>query len=157
MSEVPPPEATPEPPPEGDPETFDKAYVSKLRDEAAKYRTDAKANAKAADELAAIKKSQQTEAEKAADELATARAEAAGAKVEAMRFRIASEHGIEAKRAALLLNGSDEETMTEQAKALVGMDTDRKKNGNHVPREGANPPAKTDDERAFVRDLFGTG
>ena len=34
--------------------TFDADYVKKLRDEAAKYRTEAKANAKAAEKLAEI-------------------------------------------------------------------------------------------------------
>jgi len=53
--------------------------------------------------------------------------------------------------------------MREQARALWGRDDpadaagadDRKKQGNHVPREGhpARPPAPGDD-RAFVRALF---
>lgn len=45
--------------------TFDAEYVDKLRKEAAKYRTEAKANAEAAKRLAAIEDAQKTEAERA--------------------------------------------------------------------------------------------
>lgn len=58
------------------PKTFDEDYVKKLRDEAAKYRTEAKANAKKLEEL---EKQAMTDAEKAiAEAKAAARAEVLG-------------------------------------------------------------------------------
>lgn len=58
------------------PKTFDEDYVKKLRDEAAKYRTEAKANAKRLEEL---EKQSMTETEKAiAEAKNAARAEVLG-------------------------------------------------------------------------------
>ncbi len=54
-------------------QTFDADYVAKLRQEAAKYRTDAKANADAAKRLAELEASSQSDTEKA---IAKARQEA---------------------------------------------------------------------------------
>ena len=56
-----------EAPQEEAPTTFDADYVAKLRQEAAKYRTEAKSMKAAADELAKIKAAQQTEAERLAE------------------------------------------------------------------------------------------
>ena len=80
--------ATPTPKPTDTPdvskvESFDAEYVSKLRNEAAKYRTEAKANADAAAKLAAIEEANKTEAQKLADQLAAAKREASDAKREA--------------------------------------------------------------------------
>ncbi|MCL2490757.1 MAG: hypothetical protein FWF36_08590 [Propionibacteriaceae bacterium] len=50
-------------------QSFDADYVKKLRDEAARYRTEAKANANAAKELAALRDAQKSEAEKTADRI----------------------------------------------------------------------------------------
>lgn len=51
---------------------FDAEYVKKLRDEAAKYRTEAKANAEAAKKLADLEESQKSEQQKQAERLAEA-------------------------------------------------------------------------------------
>lgn len=144
-----------ETPQEGEPKVFDEAYVKKLRDEAAKHRTDAKANAKAADELAAIKRSQQTEAERTAAELAEAQNEAQQARTEALRFRIASKHQVSDEDADLFLTGTDEETLTKQAQRLSEKAAERKRTGNKAPLEGgvSDPPA--DEVREFARGLFG--
>ncbi len=77
------PEAPTTPLEGAEPKVFDADYVSKLRAEAAKHRLEAKANAAAAAELAAIKESQKTEAQKLADQLAAAQAEVVAAKREA--------------------------------------------------------------------------
>ena len=74
--------------------------------------------------------------------------------MEALRFKVASQYGIDGERAELLLTGSDEETMTRQAKALKQESDERKKQGNRVPREGTNPQAKPDEMREFARELF---
>ena len=146
-------------PQEGDEaKTFDADYVKKLRDEAAKYRTEAKANAEAAQRLAQIEEAQKSEAEKAADRMRQLEAEVEAAKRESLRFRVASEFGIPNDKAELLLTGSDEETMRKQAEALRADTDQRKKNGNVVPKEGTTPREPQEDEmRAFTRQLFQSG
>ena len=114
----------------------------------------AKENAKAAERLAAIESESKTEAEKTAERIKSLEADAAAARVEALRFKVASQYGIDGERAELLLTGSDEETMTRQAKALKQESDERKKQGNRVPREGTNPQAKPDEMREFARELF---
>ena len=57
--------------------TFDADYVEKLRKEAARYRTEAKANADAAKKLADIEEAQKTAEQKAAERLAEAERKAA--------------------------------------------------------------------------------
>lgn len=152
------PETQPaEKPPEGEAKTFDADYVKKLRDEAAKYRTEAKANAKAAERLAEIEEANKTEAQKTADRLAAMESETQAAKAEALRFKIAAKFGIPEDRAELYLTGADEELLTKQAEGLMEIEAGRKKSGNHVPREGATPTAVESDDRAFVRGLFGSG
>ena len=117
----------------------------------------AKENSKAAEQLAAIESANQTEAEKAAARIKELEAEAGTARLEALRFKVASKHGIDGERAELLLTGSDEETMTRQAEALTQESDNRKKNGNRVPREGANTTSsKPDPKREFLRELSGT-
>ena len=160
MSDVAPTENTdpaPTEPQEGkDPETFDAEYVKKLRAEAADYRTKAKANAKAAEQLAAIEEANKTEAQRAADALAAAQRDAENARAEALRFRIASKFQVSDEDADLFLTGTDEETLTRQAERLSARAADSKKSGNHVPREGRTPAAAPDDDRAAVRAIFVT-
>jgi predicted ribosome quality control (RQC) complex YloA/Tae2 family protein len=115
----------------------------------------AKENSKAAEKLAAIESENQTEAEKVAARIRELENEASTARLEALRFKVASKHGIDGDRAELLLTGSDEETMTRQAEALKQESDTRKKQGNHVPKEGASTnPSKDGDDREFVRNLF---
>lgn len=76
-----------------------------------------KAKAARLDEIDEAAKS---EAEKSADALAKAQAEAAQATAELLRYRAASAHGItDAEDIELFLTGSDEETLERQAKALA--------------------------------------
>jgi hypothetical protein len=77
--------------------TFDADYVKKLRDEAAKYRTEAKSNAQAAQKLAEIEAANQTEAEKQATRLAEAEERAKALEVKAARAEVASEKGVPAQ------------------------------------------------------------
>lgn len=122
--------------------------------EAKKWEGRAKENKTAADELAAIKEARKTEAQKTADKLAAAEKDAADARSEALKFKIASKFSIGDEDADLFLTGSDEETLTKQAERLTAREGERKKNGNVVSREGAIPNAAPSDERAFVRELF---
>lgn len=154
-SDAPAPDQAPEA--DQQPETFDAEYVKKLRAESAKYRTEAKANADAAKRLAEIEEANKTEAQKVADRLAAAEKDAADARREALKFKIASKFSIGDEDADLFLTGSDEASLTKQAERLSAREVDRKKQGNVVPKEGATPPASPTDERTFVRELFGSG
>ena len=154
MTEAPAEAVPAEPPAQGEPEKPAKPETD-WKAEAKKWETRSKENKTAADELAAIKEANQTEAEKTANRLAAAEKDAADARREALRFRIASEFSIAAADAELFLTGDDEATMTAQAKRLTDRESERKKHGNLVPREGNNPQSGSDDERTFARDLFG--
>lgn len=148
-------ETVPPAPPEGnEPETFDAEYVAKLRKEAAKYRTEAKANAEAAQKLAELEEANKSEVQKAADRAAEAERLAEQARAEALRWRVAAKHGISDEDAELFLTGTDEETLTKQAERLTERVADRKKNGNVVPKEGSTSQPKDDELRAFTRQLF---
>ena len=98
-----------------------------------------------------------SEAEKQAERLQALEAEARTARAEALRLRIAAKFGIGDEDADLFLTGTDEETLTKQAERLAQRVSDRKKQGNAAPREGANPNpgGPQTDEREFVRNLFG--
>ena len=74
---------------------------------------------------------------------------------EALLRRVQAAHGIADEDADLFLTGSDEETLTAQAKRLAERESERKKRSNHVPNEGSNPQPPSDDRRAFVRRLTG--
>jgi hypothetical protein len=123
---------------------------------AREWEKRAKENKTAADELAAIKEAQKSEADKQAERLAALEKEAQAARIEAMRFKVAAKHGIADEDAELFLTGSDEETLTRQAERLAERESDRKKKGNVAPKEGAaTPSAGNDDVREFARNLFG--
>ena len=92
---------------QGETKTFDADYVKKLRDEAAKYRTEAKANADAAKKLAEIEQANKTEAEKQAERLAQAEERAKALEVKASRAEVASETGIPAD----ILAGPEDSTV----------------------------------------------
>lgn len=103
-----------------------------------------------------IEQANQSEAEKSQKRISDLEAELAGERQGALRLRIAAAHGIaDADDVALFLTGSDEETLTRQAKRLSDR-ADRKSSGNYVPREGRTPaPAPASEEREFLRGLFG--
>jgi hypothetical protein len=79
------------------------------------------------------------------------------AEARALRSDIAAKHGISAEDRDLFLTGTDESTLTAQAKRLADREADRKKQGNQARNEGKSTPQKVDDERAAVRTLFGGG
>jgi len=151
-------ESTPQPQ-EGQPEptTFDAEYVKNLRAQAAKYRTEAKANADAAARLAALEESQKTEAQKLAEERDAIKAERDALRGEAMRARVALSKGLAADLADRL-RGSTEEELSEDADRLLAL---VKPAG--PPRFGdadlgvrTPTPAADGDERATARALFGS-
>ena len=116
----------------------------------------AKANADAATKLAQLEESQKTEAQKLADKATAAEKATEVAKADALRWRTAAKHGISDEDAELFLTGTDEATLTRQAERLTERVTDKRKNGNHVPKEGTTQPSGRPDEmQAFARNLFG--
>ena len=113
-----------------EPKTFDADYVAKLRQEAAKYRTEAKANAEAAKRLTEIEEAQKTEAQKLADRLAEAERKAQAAELKALRSDIAQTKGVPAG----LLTGSTEEELNASADMLLAF-------RGEAPKTPAAPPA----------------
>lgn len=155
MSEQTETETTETPPVGTEAKTFGAEYVKKLRDEAAKYRTEAKANADAAERLAAIEEASKTEADKTADAIRKLEAKVEASERDALRFKVASKFGIGDEDTDLFLTGSDEETLTKQAERLAARTDERKKQGNRVPKEGTTPRDPPEDEmREFARNLF---
>lgn len=88
---------------------FDADYVKKLRDEAAKYRTEAKANADAAKRLADIEAEKAKADQTAAEREAAAEKRATDADARAMRLEVAFEKGLTPAQAKRLVGGSREE------------------------------------------------
>jgi hypothetical protein len=115
---------------------------------------DLKAKAARLDEM---EQANQSEIEKA-NNRATA-AEEKAAKVpalvaDALRGHLIALHKIPDDKAELFLTATDPALLLRQVTALVG---ETKKQGNHVPREGAtnSNSGGQGDEREFVRNLFG--
>lgn len=143
--------------------TFDADYVKRLRDEAAKYRTEAKANSDAARRLAEIEDANKSELQKASDRLAAAERERDAARVDGLRLKVAVKHGISEDDAELFLTASDEDSLNRQATRLAEKEAKRKsdedaadrKRRNVVTREGTSSPATESDERDTARRLFG--
>lgn len=115
----------------------------------------AKENADAAKRLAEIEEAQKTEAERVADRLKALEAERDTATRDALRFKVASKFQISEEDADLFLTGADEESLTKQAQRLTEHASERKKNGNVVPKEGSSSSTAPTDERAAARALFG--
>lgn len=87
----------------------------------------------------------------AEERIAALEAEVETSKREALRRRVQAAHGIADEDADLFLTGTDEATLTAQAKRLAERTPDRK---NHAPREGDNPRPGDDPMRNFARGLF---
>lgn len=161
MTQPAPPTPAPDAPetdaPTPDPQPKPSETVEYWKQKSRENETRAKANADAAKRLTEIEEASKSEAQKAADRLAAAEKGAADARRESLRLRVAAKHGISEDDADLFLNGDDEATLTRQAERLAGRETERKKQGNHVPREGNTPPAGDNELSAFTQQLFGPG
>ncbi len=134
---------------------LNKVIADRVARERAKYADykDVKAKATRLDE---IEQANQTEAEKTAKRIADLETELNNTRRDSMRLTIASAHGItDADDIELFLTGTDEETLSRQAKRLADREADRKKSGNHVPREGATTTPSDSSELQTVRGLFG--
>ncbi len=94
-----------------------------------------------------------------ADErLATLEQQLKDSQREALKRRVQAAHSISNEDADLFLVGTDEDTLTAQAKRLADRESERKKHGNHVPREGNTPLSAGEQADAqFARKLFSPG
>ena len=88
--------------------TFDADYVKKLRDESARYRTEAKANAEAAKRLEQIEAEKAKADQTAAEREAAAEARASQAEARAMKLDVAFEKGLTPAQAKRLVGASRE-------------------------------------------------
>ena len=118
----------------------------------------AKDNATAAQRLAEIEDAQKSEAEKTADRIAKAEAEASTVPTKvasALREHLVALHEIDKDDAELFLTATEPELLLKQVTRLVGQ-SDKRKTKNVVPREGQTSSTSSGDdaEREFVRGLF---
>ena len=151
-----------DPQPNGEPEQPGQAFTQADVDRIVRERLAQQAKNKFGDydDL----KSKAGNAQTLEQRVAEMEAEAATAKAEALRSRVAAEFGISTKKgpkgepsdADLFLTGADESTLTAQAQRLAGREEDRKKQGNFAPKEGTSTSTGKDDEdlRGFARKLF---
>lgn len=147
--------------PQGDPAATDKP-LGENGEKALKAEREARAAAdkktaelqKKLDDIAAANLSDLEKAQKAAKD---AEETAAKAVAEALRLRVAAKHGISDEDADLLLTGTDEETLTKQAKALAARNEEAGKPRAPKPdpnqgRPGGGGPKTTADSFAdFAR------
>lgn len=119
--------------------------------EARKWEQRAKENAPAVKRLAEIEQASMSAEQKA--EAAERRAVEAEARV--ARRDLALEHKLSKDDAALLDTITDEDAMRRLAERLASAESDRKKQGNHAPREGAHTQPVEAEGLDVVRGLFG--
>ncbi|AEK07757.1 scaffolding protein [Mycobacterium phage Avani] len=147
-------------------EELNAALKERLDRERSKFKdyNDLKAKAAKLDE---IEQANLSELEKANGRITAAESERDTAKAEALRLRIAVTHGISLEDADLFLTGTDEETLTAQAKRLAdraaeqaNAEAERKKKHPNVPKEGTSTNSGTTQEEedlAFARTFFSGG
>ncbi|MEO6627624.1 MAG: hypothetical protein ABIP03_03560 [Aquihabitans sp.] len=99
-----------------------------------------------------------------ADRIAALEQDLNATRTDALRRRIQATHKISDEDAALFMTGTDEDSLTAQAKRLAERASEeeaagvaRKKQGNKVPGEGSNPKPGEDELVTFARNLFAAG
>jgi hypothetical protein len=108
-----------------------------------------------------IEQANKTEVEKANERATKAEAEVATVPslvAGQLREHLVKLHKIDSEDAELFLTASDPEPLLKQVDRLLAQGSQRKKNGNFVPREGSNQHSdKANGEmREFARQLFGS-
>lgn len=151
-----PAEPTAQPTPQAPAQEPQKVEETDWKAEARKWETRAKENKDAAERLAQIEDAQKTAEQRAAEREAAATKRAEEAEARALRREIALDPTGDGKSAplskedaALLDEITDEAAMRKFAARLAS-----RAQGNLSPDEGNTPTPKSDDMRAFTRDLF---
>lgn len=142
-----------------EPKTFDAEYVQKLRAEAAKHRTEAKANAEAAKRLAEIEEANKTEAQKSAERLADLEAQLNGyqsrEQVAGWKAEVAEATGVP----AVALAGSTKEEIEAHAATLKPLITAAAAPTGHQPvpsaGTGAALPLNGDGIESALKNALG--
>lgn len=136
-------------------EELDRIITQRIERERAKFADYDELKAKAAkfDEAAEANKSEQQKLE---DRVTKAEEAAAKAQLEALRFRVATKHGISDEDAELFLTGTDEKALTAQAERLAER-ADAKRKMNPSPGEGGTTTPADDPKRQFLTELRGGG
>lgn len=130
-------------------QTFTQADVDRIVRERIKRERDRFADY---DDLK-VKASEKATAE---ERIAALEQQITDANTTALRARVQARFGVSEEDADLFLTASDEETLIKQAQRLSERESERKKQGNVVPREGKNPKVTDDDpRREFLRNLMG--
>lgn len=140
-------------PSDGDlkPETFTQADVDRIvADRLKREREATKTKYADYDDLKAKAEGAKT----AEDRITELEKSIEAANREALRRRVQAAHGISDEDADLFLTGTDEESLTAQAKRLADRLDERRKKNNVSPREGTNPQSTDDPMREFTRGLF---
>lgn len=103
-------------------------------------------------------KSKAGEAKSLEERLGELEQRAKDAEASALRSNIAAQHGISAEDRDLFLTGTDEATLTAQAKRLGERVADQKKQGGVAPNEGKTTtnPGADGGLREFASNLFGS-
>lgn len=144
--------------PQGDPagdEPLGEPGQKALEAERAARAEAEKARAALQKQLDEIEASKLSDIERAQKEAADAKELATKAQAEALRYRIATKHGISDEDAELFLTGADEEALTRQAARLVERTPSTTNPKPDLSQGGKpTPPADEDDMRRFTRDLF---
>ena len=137
---------------------LDHIITERVQRERAKYGDYEDLKGKAA-QLATIEQANLSEVEKTAQKIAAAETQVAQipAKVaDSLRTHLVALHEINAEDAELFLTATDPELLLKQVQRLTGRESDRKKHGNHVPREGNTSHSADSDELQTTRELFGS-
>lgn len=134
--------------PQEQPKTFDAEYVANLRKEAARYRTEAKANAEAARKLAEVEQRDMSELEKLQKALADERAQREQSEAAALRQSVAL-----AKKLPLelvdRLRGATREELEADAEALLALVNGPRRMQPDFS-QGAQSPAPLTPEQEFA-------
>ena len=134
-------------------EELNRIIAERVKRAEAKYADYKDVKAKAA-QLDSLSEASKSELERATETATKAAAERDDARAEALRLRIAVEHGISIEDADLFLTGKDEESLRAQAKRLSDREAGRKANNNVVPNEGTSTRPAENEEARFARSLF---
>jgi hypothetical protein len=123
---------------------------------AREWEKRAKANADAADKLAKFEDAQKSEAQRLTEARDAAAAEAAEARAETLRYKVATKYAISSDDAETFLTGTDEDTLTKQAERLAALAKDSKPDSTTPgPRPDLSQGARAGNPQGDPATAFG--